>query len=96
LVICDKEVTPYVLNRSTIIVLSRITSGLPCRKSTPFVLLLVVETTIGGDIEAVDVIVADCPEQMVVEPVTEAVGEALTLIDLITEFIHPCMASVNV
>jgi hypothetical protein len=53
--------------------------------------------TTGGAIFDVTVKVADCPEHMVgVVVVTEAAGEVLTLIDLITELIHPCMASVIV
>jgi len=56
-----------------------------------------VEITIGGAILDDKVKVADCPKQIVgLLAVTEAFGEVLTLIVLITEFIHPCVASVNV
>ena len=71
------------------IVLFRITRGLPCRKSTPFVLLLFVVTCLEGVIEAIAVKFVDCPGQIVVAPVTEAVGDSLTDIDLITELTHP-------
>jgi hypothetical protein len=71
-----------------IIDLSRCVSGLPCRKATLEVFSLFEEPTfIGGDIEAVPVIGVP-PAQIVVPPVTEAVGASLTFIDLLTELIQ--------
>ena len=71
------------------IFISKKVSGTPCLKPREAGGVLTKEVVVGGAIEAVPVIDVDCPTQIPVVPVTEAVGEALTLTVFVTELLHP-------
>jgi len=83
---CDNEVIPGILIG---IFISRKASGVPCLKPREAGGVLTKEVVVGGAMDAVPIIDVEPPGQIVVVPVTLAVGEALTLTVFVTELLHP-------